>query len=120
MGILYASSGRATEIVLPSLDVHLRSCRCPMPTFSIFLDAFSSLSCSIPQPKQSIERTDRSILPHLNPQSEHFWLVGSHLLITRKSLPNFSDLASIKLLNSRQPCKLIALARLRFLTRPDT
>ena len=68
--ILDASSGSATEIVLQSLSARLESWQFPIPTFSIFLAAFSSLSCSVPQLKQSTERIDKSILPHLNPQSE--------------------------------------------------
>jgi len=35
----------------------------------MFLEAFLSLSCSVPQLTQSTERIDKSILPHLKPQS---------------------------------------------------
>ena len=118
--ILDASLGSATEVVLQSLSVHLESWQFPIPTFSIFLAAFSSLSCSVLQFKQSTERIDKSILPHLKPQSEQTWLVGSHRLITLNSLPNFSDLASQRVLNSLHPCWLIALESFRFFTRPDT
>jgi hypothetical protein len=107
-------------IVLLCLDVHLESWQCPIPTLLIFLAAFKSLSCWVPQLRQSIERIDRSNLPHLKPQSAHTWLVGSQRLIIRRSLPNFSDLPSHKVRNSYHPCWLIALASLRFLTIPDT
>ncbi len=86
----------------------------------MFLAAFSSLSCSVPQLKQSTERIDKSIFPHLKPQSEQTWLVGSHGLITLNSLPNFSDLAPARVLNSLHPCKLIEEESFRFLTIPDT
>src|SRR4028118_178250 len=118
--ILDASLGDATVVVLLCLCVRLESWRYPIPTFSIFLAAFSSLSCSMPQFRQSTERIDKSIFPHLKPQSEQTWLVGSHLLIILNSLPNFSDLASQRVLNSLHPCKLIALESWRFLTRPKT
>jgi|GEM_PF-4544949 len=68
--ILDASLGSATEVVLQSLSVHLESWQFPIPTFSIFLAAFSSLSCSVLQFKQSTKRIDKSILPQLKPQSE--------------------------------------------------
>src|ERR687886_729714 len=55
--ILYASLTDATEVVLLCLDVHLESWQCPIPTFSIFTEAFSSRSCSVPQLRQSTERT---------------------------------------------------------------
>jgi len=118
--ILDVSTGSATKVVLQSLTVRLDSCRCPMPSFSIFLEAFLSLSCSVPQLRQRIERIDRSNLPHLNPQSEQIWLVGSQRLITTNLRLNFSDFDSTKVLNSLQPCKLIILASLRFLTIPET
>ncbi|MFK0734184.1 MAG: hypothetical protein ACIWVG_24040, partial [Gloeotrichia echinulata HAB0833] len=38
-----------TEVGLLRLDVHLESWQCPIPTFSIFLAAFPSRSCSVPQ-----------------------------------------------------------------------
>src|SRR4028119_93030 len=75
--ILDASLGDATMVVLLSLFVRLESWRYPIPTFSIFLAAFSSLSCSMPQFRQSTERIDKSIFPHLKPQSEQTWLVES-------------------------------------------
>lgn len=118
--ILDASTDSATEIVLQFLCVRLESWRFPIPTCSMFLTAFPSLSCSVLQFKQSIERIERSTLPHLNPHSEHTWLVGYHLLTVRKSRLSFSDLASHKFLNSLHPCKLITLDNRRFLTIPDT
>jgi hypothetical protein len=76
VGIIYASSSRATEVVLPSLDVHFRSCWCSMPTISIFRDALSSLSCSVPQQKLSIERIDRAMQAPLKPTIRTFLTRG--------------------------------------------
>lgn len=45
--ILDASLTDATEVVLPCLYVRLESWQCPIPTFCIFLAAFSSRSCSV-------------------------------------------------------------------------
>lgn len=101
--ILDTSSGLAGKPVLQSLCVRLESWRFPIPTWSIFLAAFSSLSWVLPQFKQVTVLTFSSNLPHLKPQSEQIWLVGSHLLTVLKVLPNFSDFASHNSLNSRQP-----------------
>jgi hypothetical protein len=118
--ILDASLGDATVVVLLSLCVRLESWRYPIPTFSIFLAAFPSLSWCVPQLMQTTSRTERSNFPHLKSHSEQTWLVGSHLLITLKSRPNLSHLASQRTRNWYHPCPLIALAKRRFFTIPDT
>lgn len=68
--ILDSSMRFATKVVLSSLRVHFESWQFPIPTFIIFIEAFKSLSCSVSQFKQTIERIDKSSLPHLYPQLE--------------------------------------------------
>jgi hypothetical protein len=109
-----------TVVVLPYLCAHLESWRYPIPTLFMFAAAFSSRLCSTWQCKHWTDRTFKSNFPHLKPQFEQTWLVGSHLPTTMNSLPNFSDLASQSVLNSLHPCWLIALDNLRFLTISDT
>ena len=110
----------ALQVILSSLCVRLKSWRYPIPTWAIFLAAFSSRSWCVAQLRQISFLIERSSLPHLNPHSEHTWLVGSHLSITLKSRPYLSHLASVRVRNSYHPCQLIALARRRFFTIPDT
>ncbi len=108
------------KVVSLGLCVRLESWRYPIPTFSIFLAAFPSRSWFAPQLRQTTWRTQRSNLPHLYPQSEQIWVVGSQRSITLNSRPNFSDLASQKARNWYQPCKLIALDNFRFWIMDDT
>ena len=118
--ILDVSSTGATEVVLSCLCARFESWRYPIPTLFIFAAAFSSRSCSVWQFKHWTDRIFKFNFPQLNPQFEQTWLVGSHLSIVLKSLPNFSDLASHSVLNSLHPCWLIALDNFRFFTIPDT
>ena len=64
----------ALQVVLSSLCVRLKSWRYPIPTWAIFLAAFSSRSWCVPQLRQISFLIERSSLPHLNPHSEHSWL----------------------------------------------
>ena len=61
--ILDASLTDAAEIVLLCLGIRLESWPCPIPTLFIFLAAFSSRFCSIPQFKHRTDRTFKSSLP---------------------------------------------------------
>jgi hypothetical protein len=70
----------------------------------------------VPQLRQIHSRIERYNFPILNPQQEQVLEVGSHLSMTRKSLPYFSDFASRKVLNVLQPKSEIARDNLRSLT----
>jgi hypothetical protein len=82
--------------------------------------AFISRSWIFPQLMHCHSRTFNSFFPPLNPQQEHFWLVGSQRLIIRTSRPYIAALASSIVRKVRHPKSLIALANLRFFTRPLT
>ncbi len=68
--MLDASLTDACKQVLLCLCIRLESWQCPIPTLLIFLAAFSSLCCSVPQLRHKTERIERPSLPHLKPQPE--------------------------------------------------
>jgi hypothetical protein len=90
------------------------------PATLIFIAALTSRSCMAPQNRHSHSLTSSSFLPPISPQHEHRWLVGSHRLITRKSLPYIADLASSIVLKLHQPRSDIARDNFRFFTILDT
>jgi len=123
---LCTSRFRWVPASLPSAGepVFLRLHRCltssASPVARMFLVAFTSRSCSVPQTEHFHRRTERFFLDPRSPQVEHLWDVGSQQETTRNALPYSSALYSRSILNVRQPASAIALESLRFFTIPDT
>ena len=101
-----------------SLPAHFTSWICPIPIDSIFLAALISLQLCTPHCMQLTVLADKSSFPHLNLQTEHTWLVGSHRSIITRSLPNFIALFEHIDLNSLQPACPMDLLNRRFLIMP--
>lgn len=86
----------------------------------MFLAAFASRSCRVPQDGHCHVRVESFNSPSMCPQAEQVFELGKNRSMTTSRLPHLSHLQASMDRNADQPQSEMALVSVRLRTIPDT